>query len=59
MVPYSVAGYEIVEVPRRPNDEEDGLLVVGLSPGSFASHSLWYRIDEIIEKWGECIEDTW
>lgn len=58
-VPYSVAGYEIVEIPRNPNDEEDGFLVVGLSPGSYASHSLWYRIDEVIEKWGECIRDTW
>lgn len=58
-VPYSVAGYEIVEIPRHPNDEEDGFLVVGLSPGSYANHSLWYRIDEVIEKWGECIRDTW
>ena len=39
--------------------KEDGFLVVGLSPGSYASHSLWYRIDEVIEKWGECIRDTW
>ncbi|MBW1677721.1 MAG: hypothetical protein JRJ79_14240 [Deltaproteobacteria bacterium] len=58
-VPYSVAGYEIVEIPRHPDDEEDGFLVVGLSPGSFASHSLWYRIDDIIEKWGKCIENRW
>jgi hypothetical protein len=57
-VPYSVAGYEIVEIPRHSDDEEDGFLVVGLSPGSYASHSLWFRIDEAIEKWGECIRDA-
>lgn len=58
-VPYSVAGYEIVEIPRHPNDEENGFLVIGLSPGSYASHSLWYRIDEVIEKWGKSIRDAW
>jgi len=56
-VPYSVAGYEIVEIPRHPEDKEDGLLVVGISPGSFASHSLWYRIDEVIEKWSKYCRD--
>jgi len=58
-VPYSVAGYEIVEIPRDSIDKEDGFLVVGISPGSYASHSLWHKIDTVIEKWGECILDTW
>lgn len=56
-VPYSVAGYELVEMPRHPEDKEDGLLVVGISPGSFVSHSLWYRIDEVIERWSKCCND--
>jgi hypothetical protein len=56
-VPYSVAGYEIVEIPRHPEDKEDGLLVVGISPGSFASYSLWYRTDEVIERWSKCCRD--
>jgi hypothetical protein len=54
-VPYSVAGYEIMEIPSYPDDKEDGFVVVGLLPSSNTSQSLWYRIDEIIEKWGRCI----
>ncbi len=57
-VPYSVAGYEIVEIPRHSDNEEDGFLIVGLSPGSYANSSLWYRVDNIIEKWGKCIKDN-
>ena len=48
-VKYSVSGFEIIEIPRHQNDKSRGYVVIGISPGSFASSSIWGRINKIIE----------
>lgn len=57
-IQHSVAGYEIIEIPRQLEDEEDGFLVIAISSGSSLISSLWHEIDKIIDTWEECWDDS-
>lgn len=51
-VRFSISRYDIMEVPRLPNDTTDGYLCIGFSGHMFPEYSsIWDRIDTIIDKW--------
>ena len=54
-VRHSVAGYEIMEIPRRHGDDPQGYITIGIT-GIYKYRSLWDRVVDIIDKWGEYLE---
>lgn len=55
-VKYSIAGYEIFEIPRHQSDQDNGFISVGISGGVLGIKSLWDRVNEVIDKWQEHCE---
>ena len=49
-VRHSVSGYEILELPRHPDDSGDGFISIGLAGGLHGSTSLWSKVNEVISE---------
>lgn len=50
--PTTILGYQIIHIPRKDDDDENGCILFIISEGLF-NYDLWWKIDEIIEDWSE------
>lgn len=50
--PNSISGYQIITIPRKETDDENGQILFVISDGLF-TFDLWWEMDEIIDKWKE------
>jgi hypothetical protein len=55
-VPYSVAGYEIMEIPRKEGDEPQGFITIGIT-GGLTYQNLWNRVEDIIKELHNCLKN--
>ncbi len=53
--PYSIAGYQLIELPRRPGDPLDGRIDFAITDGFLFKSNVWRMVDDIIDKWEDCI----
>ena len=49
-VRHSVSGYEILELPRHPDDSGDGFISIGLAGGLHGSTTLWSKVNKVISE---------
>jgi hypothetical protein len=56
VTPSSISGYQIITIPRKEMDDENGQILFIITNG-FTTNDLWWEIDEIIDNWedsGDC-----
>lgn len=49
--PYSIAGYQIIHIPRRIDDPDDGRIDFVLTDGLGLKSNVWRLVDNTIETW--------
>ncbi len=49
--PHSIAAYQVVHIPRKEGDPEEGRVGVFISDGFINGTNIWRLIDELIDQW--------